>query len=346
MVGTNINFNIKLNSFMIDKLIISLLVLIFISTSVLAQKPKTNTKTPTQQSNAEKMGYARTNKYWGPGTYYCFAPGVPMAKMVNTQESAMRDFTGLSREDCYKELTKQGFVAVPAKEVEKWFNENKSKDKEFFYSPDKSYILKPNFRDMYHSEEKDYMPYATDGIERYVLVPKQDSLKVIEMAWQFLRDIYNMKAIMSSFGSTFKKADPKAYPIQQAGASGWASMRAGVFVLKMVDGKAKGYYERVEDIVRRTIGNPEFDLRILGTETDFGYSMRVNLQKEGYVVHYTVVAITINNLEPGDNWTSRHKIIAAEFNAGLKGEKTAVDAYKKAPVPIVLEDLDKVLHLK
>jgi hypothetical protein len=331
---------------MTKKIISSFLVLIFIGTSAWAQK-KTNTKTTsTALSNAEKMGYARTNKYWGPGTYYCFAPGVPIAKMVNTQESAMRDFTGISREDCYKELAKQGFVAVPAKEVEKWFNENKSKDKEFFYSPDKSYILKPNFRDMYHSEEKGYMPYATDGVERFVLVPKQDSLKVIEMAWQFLRDLYNMKVIMSSFGSTFKKADPKAYPIEQAGASGWASMRAGTFVLKMVDGKAKGYYERIEDIVRRTIGKPEFDLRILGTETDFGYSMRVDLQKEGYVVHYTVVALTLNNLEPGDNWKSRHKILVDEFNMGVKGEKTAVDAYKKAPVPVVLEDLDKVLHLK
>jgi len=251
---------------MSNKLIFSLLALTFLGISALAQNPKNNSKTNTStKSNAKKMGYARTNKYWGPGTYYCFAPGVPIAKMVNTQESTMRDLTGLSREDCYKELAKQGFVAVPAKEVEKWFNENKSKDKEFFYSPDKSYILKPNFRDMYHSQEKGFMPYSTDGVERYLLVPKQDSLKVIEMAWQFLHDIYNKKAIMSSFGSTFKKADPKTYPIQQAGASGWASMRAGSFVLKMVDGKPKGYYERNEDIIRRTIGNPEFELRILGT---------------------------------------------------------------------------------
>jgi hypothetical protein len=327
------------------KIISFFLVLIFISTSALAQKPKTNTNN-VGKSNAEKMGYARTNKYWGPGTYYSAAPGVPLAKMVNTQESAMRDLTGISREDCYKELTKQGFVAVPPKEVEKWFNENKSKDKEFFYSPDKSYILTPGFCDMYHSQKDGYMPYATNSVVRFVLVQKEDSLKVIEMAWQFLRDIYNMKAIMASFGSSFKKADPKAYPIEQAGASGWASMRAGSFVLKMVDGKSKGYYERNEDIVRRTIGKPEFQLRILGTERDFGYSMHVSLKKEGYVIIYSVKAITVDNLEPGDNWKSRHKIITDEFNLGVKGEQTAVDAYKKAPVPVVLEDLDKVLHIK
>jgi len=74
--------------------------------------------------------------------------------------------------------------------------------------------------------------------------------------------------------------------------------------------------------------------------------MLVSQKEEGYVIIYSLVAITINNLEPGDNWTSRHKVIAAEFNMGLKGEKTAVDAYKKATVPPVLQDLEKLLHIK
>lgn len=329
---------------MINKLIFPLLAIIFISTSAWAQK-KDNTKTTTGKSNAEKMGYARTNKYWGPGTYYCFAPGTPANKMANTLESAMRDLTGISREDCYTELAKQGYVAVPEKEEQKWFNENKSKDKEFFYSPDKSYILKPTFEDMYNSQAKDNMPYATCGIDRYVLVPKQDSLKVMEMVWQYLRDLYNMKVILSSFGSTFKKADPKAYPIQQAGASGWTSMRAGSFVLTMEDGKPKGHWERNEDIVRRTIGNQDFKLEVLGSETDFSYGMFVKLQKEGYVIHYLLVAATLKNLEPGDNWTARHKTMVAAFNAGLKADNDAVNIYKKAPLPPVLEDINKLLHI-
>lgn len=334
------------NRKMTRKLFFSFLALICVGSSAWAQKKDNTNKTNTPQSNAEKMGYARTNKYWGPGTYYCFAPGAPVAKMVNTQVSAMRDLTGISREDCYKELSKQGFKAVPPKEVERWFNENKSKDKKFFYSPDKSYILKPNFRDMYNSQEKDFMPYSTDGVECFVLVPKQDSLKVIEMVWQYLRDLYNMKIILSSFTSTFKRADPKSYPIQQAGSSGWTSMRAGSFVLKMVDGKPKGFWERNEAIVRRTIGNPEFDLRILGMETDYWYSMRVALKKEGYIISYNIVAGTLSNLEPGATWTPRHKEMVIEYNTGLKMDKEAVDVYKKAPLPPKLEDIDKLLHIK
>lgn len=336
-----------------NKLTLSFLVLIFISTSVLAQKPKPKSKTTTttktvvkELSKAEKMGYARTNKYWGPGTYYCFAPGVPNAKMVNTQESAMRDLTGISREDCYTELSKQGFVAVPPKEVQKWFNETKSKDNNYFYSTDKSYILRVAFNDMFNSQYKGDMPFSTDYIERYVLVPKQDSLKVIDMAWQYLRDLYNMKILMASFNSTYKNCDPKSYPIQQTGSTGWNSMRAGSYVLRNIGGKVTINWDRNEEIVRRTIGKPEFKLIITGMETDFGYTMNVKLQKEGYVVTYMVGATTLSNLEPGTNWIDKHKENVVEYNGSMKMDKEAIELYKKAPFPPVLEDINKLLKIK
>ena len=332
-----------------QKLIISFALLICISITSLAQKPKSKTtasKAAGALSNADKMGYARTNQYWGPGTYYCFAPGAPNNRYANTPESAMRDLTGISREDVNTELAKQGFVEVPKKEMKKWFNENNSKDKKLYYSADKSYILDPQIKDMYNSAKNGYTPYASSSMTRYVLIPTQDSTKVLDAIWKYLRDLNDMKVILSSFGSTFKKADPKSYPIQRAGSSGWASMRAGTFVLKMVDGKPKGYWESNEDIVRRTIGKPEFKLEILGMETDFWYGMKVNLTKEGYVLYYNVVAGTMADLEPGSNWTTEHKSLVAQYTGGVKMDKEAVDIYKKAPLPPVLMDMDKLLHRK
>lgn len=332
---------------MTRNLIFTFLALISISSFTSAQKPKTKTNKPTTTlSNAEKMGYERTNKYWGPGTYYLYAPGVVRMKMINNQETAMRDLTGISREDCITEITKQGFTTVPSKEMEKWFNPNKSKTNPYYYSPDKSYILSPGFVDMEKSVQKDFTPYATKSMTRYVLLQKQDSLKVIEMVWQYLRDLYEMKALLASFGSTFKKADPKAYPIEKAGSTGWNSMRAGTFVLRMVDGKPVGAWNSNEDIIRRTIGNSEFELKILGSETDFGYSMNVKLQKEGYVITYTVIAITLQTLEPGSNWKDLHKQMVEDFKSAEAMDKQSIDVYKKAPFPPVLEDINKLLHIK
>lgn len=332
-------------------LIFSIVALIFICASAWAQKPKAPAKKTTNTSSkaltsAEKMGYARTNKYWGPGTYYCFAPGAPQNKMANNQETAFRDLTGISREDCFTELAKQGYIEVPPKEVQRWFNENKSKDKKFYYSPDKSYILQPQIVDMEKSVDKDFMPYASKSMMRYILLPKQDSLKVIDMAWQYMRDMYEMKTVLVSFNSTFKKANPKAFPIEQAGSSGWNSLRAGSFVLRMVDGKPKGAWDRDENIVRRTIGNPEFELLIMAMETDFWYSLKVKLQKEGFVLAYTTGATTMSTLEPGANWVAEHKIRTAQFVGGQKMEKDAVELYKKAPLPPVLEDINKLLHIR
>jgi hypothetical protein len=331
-------------------LILSIVVLIFICVSTWAQKPKAPAKKPSTPQSAmtssEKMGYARTNKYWGPGTYYCFAPGTPQNKMANNQETAIRDLTGISREDCFTELAKQGYTEVPPKEVQRWFNENKSKDKKFYYSPDKSYILQPQIVDMEKSATKDFIPYASESMMRYVLLPKQDSLKMLEMVWQYMRDLYEMKPVLVSFGTTFKKADPKAYPIEQVGSSGWNSLRAGTFVLKVVDGKPKGFWDHTENIIRRTMGKPEFDLRVLAMETDFTYSLRVNLQKEGYVLQYYTIATCMLTLEPGSNWVAEHKMRTASYVGSQKMEKDAIELYKKAPLPPVLEDLNKLLHAR
>lgn len=326
---------------------ISAVTLACICSSVWAQKPKAKTKTPSASiSNADKMGYARTNAYWGPGTYYAFAPGAPWMKMVNNQETAMRDLTGISREDCLAELAKQGFTAVPPNEMEKWFNPNKSKSIPYFYSPDKRYILSPSFVDMEKSAQKDFIPYASKSMTRYHLLPKQDSAKVIEMVWQYLRDLNSMKVVLSSFNSTFKKANPKAYPIEKAGTSGWNSLRAGSFLLRMVDGKPSAVWTRNEDIVRRTIGNPEFELRILAMESDFWYGMRVTLQKEGYVIAYDAIAVTMLTLEPGANWADEHKRRVAEAKSGELMDKQSIEMYKKSPLPPVMEDLNKLLHIK
>lgn len=332
------------------KLIFLFAVLIFCGNPIWAQKQKSKPKsTATPLSNAEKMGYARTNKYWGPGTYYLYAPGKPNNKMVNNSETAMRDLTGISEDDLYTEIAKQGFVEIPKKESTKtWFNRTKDKDRKYYYSSDKSYIIEPSVKDMYNSPrmENGKYAYATHSVVRWVLIPKEDSLKVIDAVWQYLRNLREMDVLLSTFGSTFKKADPKAFPIQQAGTAGWTGLRAGSWVLTVTDGKPKGHWEANEVIVRRTIGMPEFELIILGVELDFFYSLKVKLEKEGYVLSYTVGASNFADLEPSNSWAKEYPSNQKNYNAGLKSDKDNVAVYKKAPLPPTLEDLNKLLHIK
>ena len=331
-----------------QKLIFSLLALIFVGTSAWAQKPKNNTTTTTTgQSKSEKMGYARTNKYWGPGTFYLYAPGKPNNKMANNKESAMRDLTGISADDFYKEIDKQGFVAVPPKEVKKWFNDNNSKDKKFYYAPDKSYILFPGIKTMDRSPaaENGYGALASGSVSRYVLIPLGDSLKVMDSIWQYLRDLNEIKAVLVSLDSKYKKSKSDVYPFEQANAFGWSNFRAGAWVQVMVDGKPKNYWERHENILRRTIGKPDFDLWIHGMETDFWYGMHVTLQKEGYILNYTVIASTMADLEPGNNWTKEHILKVKEYNVYVNNYKHDIDQYK-GKLPPNIEDLNKLLHIK
>ena len=333
---------------MTHSLLLLFLVSICSCTTALAQKSKVKTKkVDAQLSKAEKMGYARTNKYWGPATFYSFAPGKPNNKMANTKESAMRDLTGLTSDDFHTEITKQGFVAVPPSEVKRWFNDNNSKNKKFYYAPDKSYILFPSIKTMDRSSS---MPdgskaLASSSMTRYVLIPKQDSLRVLDSICQYLRDLNQMKVMLTYYSSKFKRSQSEVYPFEQAEASNWTSFRAGSWVQKMVDGKPKNYWERHEDIVRRTMGKPDFDLWIHGEELEFVYGMHVMLQKEGYILSYQLVALTLGDLEPGSNWRKEHQFLEAHYNAILKIDKQALDQYK-GKLPPNIESLDKLLHLK
>lgn len=332
---------------MINKLIITLLLLISISTAIWAQKPKNNSKKTTlSQSNAEKMAYERTNKYWGPGTFYCYAPGKPLNKLADNALSHMRDLTGISREDFYTEIAKQGFVEVPQTKKKTWYKQLKGLG-EHYYAPNKSYVLEPAFEDLYMSPVKEdgKYAYASKGVVTKVLIPLEDSLKVVEAILQFVRDVKELNAALGTFGSNFKNADPKAYPIQRIGSAGWTGIRAGTWLLRTVDGKLLGHWGNNEEILRRTMGMPEFHFVTEGVEPDFWYGLMVDLTKDGYILRYQVNAQTLTNLPPGVTWKVEYPRTVLSYNNAIKADKDAVAIYKKAPFPPVLEDLDKVLHI-
>ena len=74
--------------------------------------------------------------------------------------------------------------------------------------------------------------------------------------------------------------------------------------------------------------------------------MRISLEKEGYILTYRVVSVYFKELEPGRKWESEYPTTVQEYQWAVKAEKEAVDVYKKAPMPPVLLDLNKVLHIK
>ena len=292
------------------------------------------------------MGYERPNKYWGPGTFYCYAPGKPLNKMADNALSHMRDLTGISREDFYTEIAKQGFVEVPQTKKKTWYKQLKGLG-EHYYSSDKSYILEPGFEDLYMSPVKNdgKYEYASKTIVMKVLVPTKDSLKVVDAIWQFVREIKELNALLGTFGSDFKKADPKAYPMQRIGSAGWTGLRAGSWVLTNINGKLQGHWCNNEEILRRTMGMPEFHFVTEGWEPEFYYNLMVDLTEDGYVLRYQVSAQTLTNLPPGVTWKVEYPRTVLPYKNGIKADKDAVALYKKDPFPPVLEDLDKLLHI-
>jgi hypothetical protein len=342
---------------MMQRLTLLSTILFCIGISAFAQKPKSKVNTTTkknaattqtnqkQLSNAEKMPYSRANKYYGPGTFYCYAPGKPNNKMANNKLSAMRDLTGISAVDLYTELAKQGFVKVPENEEKRWFNPNNSKDAEYFYPPDKSYIMQTGITGLSLSPAPDgYGFKVSNGVLHWVLVPKEDTAKVMEAIWQFLRDLHELKANLVSIESKYKKSREGVYPFEQVGFAGWSNFRAGSWVQVMENGKLTNKFEKHETILRRTIANPGFDMWITGMETDFGYGMHVMLKKEGYMLYYNMLARNICDLVPGQTWQNEYPDQVRENKIFIQNDKNDIEQYK-GKLPPNFGDLDQLLHI-
>jgi len=326
------------------KPIIVLAALLFICTPSWGQKRRS----AKQVAKAEQMPYARTTKYWGPGTFYCYAPGKPINKMADNSISHMRDLTGISRDDFFTEMIKQSFSKIPYTKKKTWYKPSKHKELHYFSSADKSYILEPDFEDLYMSPVKDNgeYEYAVKNVVRYELIPADESQKVIDAIFKFMGDLRELKVTLGTFGSNFKKADPKAYPIERVMSGGWTGICAGTWLLRSVDGKLQGIWGNNEEILGRTISKPDFHFVTDAYEPDFYYNLMVDLTKYGYVLRYQVSAVTLTNLPPGNTWEKEYPKMLQIYKNAVQAEKNTINLYKKAPFPPVIHDLKKIIHLK
>lgn len=74
--------------------------------------------------------------------------------------------------------------------------------------------------------------------------------------------------------------------------------------------------------------------------------MHVKLEKEGYVLNYSVGTVLFGELEPSNSWAKEYPRQQKEYNGGVKVDKDNVEVYEKAPFPPTLENLNTLLHIK
>ncbi|MCF7832285.1 MAG: hypothetical protein K9N05_01755, partial [Candidatus Marinimicrobia bacterium] len=108
----------------------------------------------------------------------------------------------------------------------------------------------------------------------------------------------------------------------------------------------QGFWQNNEEILRRTIGEPEFHFVANGYETNYDYALVVDLTKEGYVLNYVVICVPLHNLVPGQTWQVEYPKRVTEIKNAFKSNIDAIATYKTAPFPPTLHDLDELLHIK
>lgn len=179
-------------------------------------------------------------------------------------------------------------------------------------------------------------------------VPMQDTSKIIDLVYEFLNDMYNLKGVFYNMTISNGITDPREKIAPQYGVSGnWYGLQCGALVLNTApDGKMSNSMLQFRPALNRGLSHPNFRMTITIYEFDYLYSFEVDYDKAGkfFDITYQAECIYFHTLAPGDRWEPTEQARREEYKLLLNVENDIKKAYAMArlkPVPMPIAKLLK-----
>ena len=265
--------------------------------------------TPVCGFAPETPGYTLKSKNYGPGTYYCYAPGnVPKTnyKCILTE---IRDWVGY-RPEVVKELAaKKGLVPMNEKTIKKMFKNTRLPNGGLMYQlTDNSWIW------FYINGLQNCGPKAWASNEEYVIsvsyiekVPQQTDV-VLDKLYRFWNDGVKFAdyAIVNQSNSKTKPTAPTDQNPNNFSIGEVLNRKKGFYRLSFGGGEPTYVWHSYEKVVDANIKKPDFDVSgAVGYNdlfTAFEYELdAVKLAKNVYF-SYSVQSRFLRDIEPGRTW--------------------------------------------
>lgn len=257
----------------------------------------------------EVPGYTIKSKDYGPGTYYCYAPGnVPKTsyKCILTE---IRDWVG-HRPDAVKKLAaEKGLEQLDEKTIKKMFKNTRLPNGGLMYKlNDNSWIW------FYVNELKNCGPKAWASDEEYVIsvsyiekVPQQTEI-VLDKLYRFWNDGVNFADYASIIQSNFK-TNPSAPTDQNPNnftIGDVLNRKKGFYRLSFNGGAPTYVWHSYEKVVADNLKKSDFDATgIIGYNDLFtAFEYELNAVKTGQNIYfsYSVQSRFLHDIEPGRTW--------------------------------------------
>lgn len=257
----------------------------------------------------EVPGYTIKSKNYGPGTYYCYAPGnVPKTnyKCILTE---IRDWIGY-RPDVVKSLAaKKGLVQVNEKNIRKMFKKTRLPNGGWMYK-----LTETSWIWFYIQELQNCGAKAWALHEEYVLgvsfIEKvsQQTDAVLDKLYRFWNDGANF-ADYAGVTQSNLKTRPSAPTDQNPNYFAIGDVlnpKKGFYMLSFESGKPTYVWHSYEKVVSENLQKPDFDATgTIGYNdllTAFDYELDVVKSGQTLYFSYSVNSRFLKDIEPGRSW--------------------------------------------
>lgn len=266
--------------------------------------------TPVCGFRPDVPGYQLKSKLYGPGTYYCYAPGTVRPTDYKCILTEIRDWVGYRPEQVKEFAAKKGMVPMDQKAIKKMFNKTRLPNDGLMYQlTENSWIwfyiigLQNCGAKAWSSNEEHVL-----GVSYIEKLPQETSV-VVDRLYRFWNDgarFADYAGVNQSNSKTRPTAPGDKNPNNFA-IGDVLNPKKGFYTLSFEGGVAPTYlWHPYEKVVEENIKKPDFD--VTGTVgyddllSAFEYQLdAVKIGKNIYF-NYSVNSKFLLDIEPGRTW--------------------------------------------
>lgn len=254
-------------------------------------------------------GYTLKSKNYGPGTYYCYAPGnVPKTnyKCILTE---IRDWVGYRPEEVKELASKKGLEQVSEKELKKMFKNTRLPNSGLMYK-----LTEDSWIWFYIQELQNCGPVAWGSHEEYVLgvsyiekIPQKTDV-VLDRMYRFWNDGVNFADYATVNQSNFKtrQTAPNDQNPNNFAIGDVLNPQKGFYRLSFSGGAPTYVWHSYEKVVEENLKKPDFDVTGMTGYDDLftAFDYQLDAAKVGQILYfnYSVNSRFMHDIEPGRTW--------------------------------------------
>lgn len=293
-------------------------------------------------------GYTLKSKNYGPGTYYCYAPGNVPATNYKCILTEIRDWVAYKPEAVKEFAAKKGMTPVDEKTMKKLFKNSRLPESGLMYQLSENSWIYFYVSEMQNCGTKAWASHE-EIVERVSYIEKipQQTDTVLNRFYRFWNDGVRFAdyASVSQSNSKTRPSAPNDQNPNNFAIGDVLNPKKGFYRLSFEGGVAPTYvWHSYEKVVTANLQKPDFaamgQIGYNDLFTAFDYDLNAVKSGKNLYVSYSVQSRFLHDIEPGRTW-QKEMTDRKNFDAKSKEEMQKVQKANGAALEKFYKEITK-----